>query len=1057
MPQYRHRRLVAFLTVALLVLLPPASLPTSATAAIVPIPPPTVVSTTARATDQLIVTLKPNTTAGLQVASQPNLVAAALSAAVGTELTYLRPFDAESHVLRLTSRRAYAEVEALAQQLTASPDVLYAEPDAILQPTLEPTDPSYSRTWHLWGVTPTNYGANLPAAWNITTGSASIVTAIIDTGGRLTHEDLAGRTPTGNPGYDMITDVAIANDGNGRDADPSDPGDYVTPAEATADCGSSNSSWHGSHVGGTIGARANNGKGIAGINWVSPLLFVRVLSKCGGYSSDIIDGMRWAAGLSVTGVPSNPNPARVMNLSLGGSGPCSTAVQTAVNAVTATGAVVVVAAGNENDDAANAQPASCANVITVAATAKDGNRAYYSNYGSLVELAGPGGDSTVDSGVYSTVDRGTYGPAGDAYASYQGTSMATPHVAGIVSLMLSANPALTSAQVLQILQKTVTPFPASSTCRGICGAGIVNAGAAVEEATRILIPYSVSGRVSNSANAALAEVTVTDGAGHSATTAADGTYTLNRLAAGSYTLTPTKRGYSFAPASRSISLSGNLTGQAFMATLNPYESNDTCAQAGAITPDGSVQHHTFATPGDIDWTTFSATAGSLYRIEVQIPATSPADVAIELYSQCGDVSTIRQDYAFAPGARIEITAPATGPIFLKLLNHDPVIAGSTVSYDLSVRVPQTQATGGALILVAGRLKNDDQVQANIHHVTNAVYAHFTAHGYTKDRINYLATDLQIPGVNGLASSDNLRDAITRWALDKVGPNQALTIYLMDHGSRSYGFYLDAPRGERLMPTQLAGWIAALEAARPGVQVNIIIEACYSEAFVPALSKVGRVVITSTGSKQSAYASPQGAFFSDQFLSALGGENSLYLAFQQAREAVFAAHYDQAPALDDNGNGQANDGGDGTEAQRRGFAFTGTLGNPEDDASWPPYIRAVQIDSVATGQGAILAGTGQWRIRAQVQDNKGVGSVWAVIYAPDYQPPLPSEGLLKETLPTVMLLDQGNGWYAATSSAFTASGTYRVVVFADDGAGQPARPVAVELPTRFLAFVPLLRR
>ena len=486
-PSRSLRMLLPLLVAALLVVTAPT--PTLTRAATTP--------AAARATDQLIVTLKPDTTASLQVASQPDLVAAALSAEVGTELTYVRSFDAESHILRLASRRPYAEVEALAQQLTASPDVLFAEPDAILQPTLEPTDPYYSRTWHLWGVTPTNYGANLPAAWNITTGSASIVTAIIDTGGRLTHEDLAGRTLASNPGYDMIADVFTANDGNGRDADPSDPGDYVTPAEATPGCGSSDSSWHGSHVGGTIGARANNGKGIAGINWVSPLLFVRALGKCGGYSSDIADGMRWAAGLAVIGVPTNPNPARVLNLSLGGYGPCSSLFQTAVNAVTAAGAVVVVAAGNENEDAANAQPASCANVITVAATAKDGNRAWYSNYGSLVELAGPGGDTTVDSGVYSTIDRGTYGPAGDAYASYQGTSMATPHVAGIVSLMLSANPTLTPAQVLQILQKTVTPFPAGSDCRGICGAGIVNAGAAVESAASMvrsinLIPTSLS-------------------------------------------------------------------------------------------------------------------------------------------------------------------------------------------------------------------------------------------------------------------------------------------------------------------------------------------------------------------------------------------------------------------------------------------------------------------------------------------------------------------------------------------------------------------------------------
>ena len=493
-------------------------------------------------------------------------------------------------------------------------------------------------------------------------------------------------------------------------------------------------------------------------------------------------------------------------------------------------------------------------------------------------------------------------------------------------------------------------------------------------------------------------------------------------------------------------------------SANPYEPNDTCAQAGLIAPDGSVQQHTFATSGDTDWVRFDATSGTPYRIEVQIPATSPADVALELYAQCGGGATTNQDYTFAPGVRLDFTAPASGPLFLKLVNHTPATAGPHVSYDLSVRAPQAQATGGALILVAGRLRSTDQLQANIHAVTNAVYARFTEHGYTTDRITYLATDLQLPGVDALASRDNLRAAITQWARDKVGPDQALTLYLMDHGSSSNGFYLDEPRGERLTPAQLAGWIAELEAARPGVRVNIIIEACYSGTFVPALSKAGRVVITSTGSAQSAYASPQGAFFSDQFVSALGSGSSLYLAFQQGRGAVLAAQYAQSPTLDDNGNGQANDSGDGAEAQRRGFAFAGTFGSgPEDDASWPPYISEVQVTLDHASQGAGLAGTGSGQIRARVQDNGGVHSVWAVIYPPDYQPPAPSEGLVRETLPTVQLLDQGAGWYAAAYPGFTAFGGYRVAVFADDRAEQQARPAAVELQTGFRVFVPLLAR
>ncbi len=489
-----------------------------------------------------------------------------------------------------------------------------------------------------------------------------------------------------------------------------------------------------------------------------------------------------------------------------------------------------------------------------------------------------------------------------------------------------------------------------------------------------------------------------------------------------------------------------------------YEPNDTCAQAGAITPDGSVQRHTFATPGDIDWVAFPASAGSTYLVEAQIPVTSTADVVLELYGQCDSAATTSQDYTFAPGVRLEITAPASGILFLKLLNHTPASAGPTLAYDLSVRALAAQEPVGALILVAGRLLNVDRLQPNIHAVTNAIYARFKAHGYTDDRINYLATDLQMSGVDGLATQANLRAAITQWARDKVGPNQALTLYLMDHGSDVHGFYLDEPHSERLSPAQLAGWLAELEAARPGLRVNIILEACYSGTFVPALSKAGRVVITSTGSDQAAYASPQGAFFSDQFVAAVGSGSSLYLAFQQGRSAVLAAQYAQSPALDDNGNGQANDSGDGAEAQRRGFAFAGTFGSGTgDDASWPPYISEVQVTLDQGSQGAGLAATGRGQIRARVQDNQGVHSVWAVIYEPGYQPPAPSEGLIRETLPTVQLLDQGDGWYAATYPGFTAFGGYRVAVFADDHAAQQARPASVELQTGFRVFVPLLAR
>lgn len=454
-------------------------------------------------TDQIIVQLRSGGALDAEAGARPAAAASRLTALAGADLAYVRAGDTPGmHIVALPADLPLAEVEAAAQRIAASPEVLYAEPDRRVRIARTPTDPRFAgQMWHLQALVATgnvnganNYGANLPAAWDITTGSASIVAAVIDTGGLLTHEDLAGRAPAGNPGYDMIVDTDISNDGNGRDADPSDPGDWITAAEDASgplqNCGESDSSWHGSHVAGTIGASTNNGKGIAGINWVSKLLHMRALGKCGGYNSDIAAAIRWAAGLPVAGLAAtNPNPARVINMSLGGFGTCGTTLQDAINAAVGAGSVLVVAAGNENlnlnEPGNDVNPAECNNVIAVASTNQDGNRAYYSNYGSMVSLAAPGGDASNDPMIMSTINSGTQGPVADAYATYQGTSMATPHVAGVVSLMLSANPDLTPAQVKSILEDTVTPFPGYSDCStSTCGAGILNAAKAVDEAAR---------------------------------------------------------------------------------------------------------------------------------------------------------------------------------------------------------------------------------------------------------------------------------------------------------------------------------------------------------------------------------------------------------------------------------------------------------------------------------------------------------------------------------------------------------------------------------------------
>jgi serine protease len=361
-----------------------------------------------------------------------------------------------------------------------------------VQPERVPNDPQYAtHQWHYhppvpgtYGANrvPGTYGANLPAAWDITTGSSDVVVAVLDTG-KLDHVDLVDRYV---PGYDFISVPLIANDGDGRDPDPSDPGDWVTTLESTSPgtplygCRASYSSWHGTHVAGTIGASTDNGVGVAGVDWAARILPVRVLGKCGGYSSDIADGIRWAAGLPVTDVPDNANPADVSNLSLGGSGPCPDLYQTAINAVVDAGAVVVASAGNlnQNIDVFPRVIASCSGVISVAATAKTGNKAWYSNLGSSMTIAAPGGD--LDTGVRSTLNTGAFSPVADSYASYQGTSMAAPHVAGIASLMRAVNSSITSGEITSLLRTTATPFPVAGTCTtSLCGPGIVDAAAAV--------------------------------------------------------------------------------------------------------------------------------------------------------------------------------------------------------------------------------------------------------------------------------------------------------------------------------------------------------------------------------------------------------------------------------------------------------------------------------------------------------------------------------------------------------------------------------------------------
>jgi serine protease len=292
--------------------------------------------------------------------------------------------------------------------------------------------------------------------------------------------------------------VDYANDGNGRDADPSDPGDWVTAADKTAlpalysFCDVAPSSWHGTFIAGQIAAVANNSAGITGINWGGQVLPVRVSGKCGALLSDILDGMRWAAGLSVVGVPANPNPARVINLSFGGDTACSRSYQDVIDEIGKAGSLLVVAAGNSSGPLT--RPADCAGVLAVGAAQADGAKTYYSDFGGNVALLAPGGDPNLASlRIYSTTNNGTQGPAADTYGYKLGTSFAAPLAAAVASLMLSVDSTLTPAQLIERLKGSARPhvsntsYPqcapgisvACACTTSTCGAGLLDANAAL--------------------------------------------------------------------------------------------------------------------------------------------------------------------------------------------------------------------------------------------------------------------------------------------------------------------------------------------------------------------------------------------------------------------------------------------------------------------------------------------------------------------------------------------------------------------------------------------------
>lgn len=515
----------------------------------------------------LIVKLKPSVREGRlltsleQNARQQRLARVAASAGF-TSTTPWRSMGQRVSVLHAPSMLKPEAARAVMAKMLATGEVEWAEPSVrqkLLASSVVPNDPYYSYSpidesqWWLTEATTNNSdsrvvrqrgAANINKAWETTRGlkqsaGSRVVIAVLDTG-HSPHPDIDPSRIL--PGYDFVSDGSFDGDGSGgRDAVPTDPGDYVTTAEASRNvfknlgCGEDRSSWHGQGITGVLAATTDNGMGVTSINHGARILPVRVAGKCGADLEDIIDGMRWAAGLYPIGGVYNPNPAKVVNISFGGSGLCGPAYQDAINELRAHGVVVVAAAGNEHG--AVSRPANCVNVIAVAALNREGFKSTYSNFGPQVTLSTPGGDpgsddsfteggrwgsEVGDKGILTTFNNSptNFDASKNWYFYLTGTSFATPIVSGVISLMLDENPDLTPAQIEDGLRRSARPHvqsnrigSCSSTNPGrcictnaTCGAGILDAAEAVRYAANLYAGGSYSAPMRLAANIDSAQV-----------------------------------------------------------------------------------------------------------------------------------------------------------------------------------------------------------------------------------------------------------------------------------------------------------------------------------------------------------------------------------------------------------------------------------------------------------------------------------------------------------------------------------------------------------------------
>lgn len=451
------------------------------------------VSAEALARDRIIVKFRDDASGRIQTAESAASRAATVMQANAADARWVRARDINTHIYRFNPAASRpADLQAHLNRLNSDPRVEYAVMDRWVQSNATSNDTFFTQQWSLAGPASRAGGSNFTAAWDTFRGSASTVVAVVDTGVLRDHPDLKGRLL---PGYDFIEPSFTSNDGDGRDANPSDPGSWVSASDRQqaefSQCSESSSSWHGTYVAGLIAGNTNDGSGTAGANWNARILPIRALGKCGGYLSDVMDGARWAAGIPITGIPNNPTPAVIINLSLGSAGACDPATQAAINQINARGAVVVAAAGNGSG--AIDSPASCNGVIAVGAVDADGLRARYSALGSGMSLMAPGGDQTPMTGPGNT---GATVPETNAWFNKVGTSFAAPMVSAALSLMHGITGRMSYNDALNALRSSARAFPSrqgSAVCTAdsgstkcvcttsVCGAGLLDANNLVNQ------------------------------------------------------------------------------------------------------------------------------------------------------------------------------------------------------------------------------------------------------------------------------------------------------------------------------------------------------------------------------------------------------------------------------------------------------------------------------------------------------------------------------------------------------------------------------------------------